>query len=355
MPKKLTSNQALELESRNALHSALIGWALNDLHNDFGLDVVAQLARPTSESHREMTSLSCFIQLKASSEFSGSDSIRLRLDTDFMASYWNCSVPVVLVAYEAASESLYWTVLQDSVHNELTYSRPEWWSQDTVSIPIDRTNRLTDIDDFGTQLSEAQRDIERRLFRHFYSEYELPDQTLRGDTIGHLINFQTGLIEAAERNAEESEEAARHTLEVLRSSFEVYDDLEVYVVDLPHFCPSSYLFDGYDVCKRSSILSSGIRAKKLAEEFSLMKNEFYHLIRLYMIGNKYLDCEINEPFIVVDVCDWWPESAGTGMIAAQQYSDGTPWDEIATTIAKNIDYQLLNFESLEFALSLMER
>ena len=157
MTRKRGRNQELEEESRSALRTALKSWVVNDLHNDFGLDFVVQLAQPDNGEYRKTTPLSCYIQLKASERFSETDTVYWDFDVDFVESYWNCSVPVVLMLYEADTQSFYWTILQQYVHEHLITDKPKWWSQNTVRISIDRTETLQDIDEFGKHLSEVTR------------------------------------------------------------------------------------------------------------------------------------------------------------------------------------------------------
>ena len=208
MTRKRGRNQELEEESRSALRTALKSWVVNDLHNDFGLDFVVQLAQPDNGEYRKITPLSCYIQLKASERFSETDMIYWDFDVDFVESYWNCSVPVVLMLYEADTQSFYWTVLQQYVHEHLITDKPEWWSQNTIRISIDRTETLQDIDEFGKHLSEATRRIEQRRLRHIWSRDRLGTQT-RGDSVGHLVDYQISLVERAEQNLDENKDAVK--------------------------------------------------------------------------------------------------------------------------------------------------
>ena len=203
MTRKRGRNQELEDESRSALRTALKSWVVNDLHNDFGLDFVVQLAQPDNGEYRKITPLSCYIQLKASERFSETDTIYWDFDVDFVESYWNCSVPVVLMLYEADTQSFYWTILQQYVHEHLITDKPEWWSQNTIRISIDRTETLQDIDEFGKHLSEATRRIEQRRLRHIWSRDRLGTRT-RGDSVGHLVDYQISLVEGAERSLDDA-------------------------------------------------------------------------------------------------------------------------------------------------------
>lgn len=351
MPKKRGRNQELEEVSRNAVRTALKGWVVNDLHNDFGLDFVVQLARPSSNECREITSIRFYVQLKASEDFGESDTVSWDFDVEFVESYWNCPVPVVLILYEANSGSIYWTVLQQYVHEELTVNRPDWWSQSTVRISIERTKELVDVDDFGKQISDTIGQIDRRRLRN--TSLKKPrNRAIKEDPVRHLVNHQTSLVRRAEQRSEENKHVSKTLLRRLIELLELHDLLDYRISESTFTDPSSYFFEVYEACKRAVHLCEEIQAENLRERFHAKSNDFYSFACEYIIGNKYLNCRTGESFVVVDICELAPESDTVYCMALQQYEDGIPWDENAEAIAKRIDYQLMEHNRAEESTNL---
>lgn len=337
MGKKITSNQTLEQRSRTELKSAFEGWAVNDLENDFGLDFVVQLARPAErkdKQYTELTPFSCYVQLKAAESFDGGQSVSRSVDTDLFDSYWRSPVPIAFVFYEDSSGDLYYCFLQDVVWTDFWESTPTWRTQETVTVRIDRDRQLTDRDDFGKAVEACQRRIETRRYRQQLVESALSERVNGREALArteHIIAYFANIVD---------NDPILHELKSIRKSLSELTPLNFHTT-VTGCDPAAPLFTLYDCCRVAARTCTD-EVPEIAEFFSEYADRTHASLRYWLIGNVYLNCKIDEEFVILDVYELTPEPTEFGLwMATQQYEDGMFWDENPRAICNRPIYKLI--------------
>jgi len=353
MGKKKTRNQELENESEAALLRVFSNWVMNRLDRDYGLDYVIRLAHPHKDGGREITPLSCFVQLKAAEKFNGSECVSRDISTDFFESYWQSTEPILLVFYESSSQSLYWTCIQEYLYGRLNEENPSWWSQDTVRIKIDRDSKLGDVDELGEELDQIAGRIRRRYTR---KALQARIESIRSEVnpTHNLVMYQVGLMDRVMNADQDEDEYSSYNVErnltKLKQSIEYKQIPDDYFVDMPFVSSSAYLFKLYEICDRAASFSDEY-GLELTEAFEKTRNTAYHEIVTHEVGNVYLDCKRDEGFTIVQISQLGPEGTGGMWMAEMQYEDGCFWDENAVAIAQRMDYHLLEYNRYENCVS----
>ncbi|MEZ3142914.1 DUF4365 domain-containing protein [Halobaculum sp. MBLA0143] len=337
MGKKISSNQALEQRSRTELKSAFEGWAVNDLENDFGLDFVVQLASPArreEEQHTELTPFSCYVQLKAAESFDGGESVSRSISTDLFDSYWGSPVPIAFVFYEDSTGDLYYQFLQDIVWTDLWESTPTWRTQETVTVRIDRDRQLTDRDDFGEAVEACQRRIETRRYRQQLVESALSERVGgRGALAGteHVMAYFANIVDNG---------PLPYELKPIRQCLSELAPLDFHTT-VTGCDPAAPLFTLYDCCRVAARICTD-EVPEMAEFFSGYADRTRASLRHWLVGNVYLNCEIDETFVMLDVYELTQEPTEFGLwMATQQYEDGVFWDENPRSICNTPTYKLV--------------
>lgn len=168
MGKRKVRNHELERYSRGRLRMTLSKWVVNSLDEDYAFDFEVRptegFAAENGDEHGDMVLPSPFyIQLKASEEFDGSESVWHDFDVEYLVEdCLQASIPVVLVVCDRSREELYWRVLQNYCWDVLDESREGWREGDgQVRVRIDRDS-LADALPLA-RLRGALREAEQRI------------------------------------------------------------------------------------------------------------------------------------------------------------------------------------------------
>ena len=348
MGKRISSNQELEQRSRNELKSVLEGWAVNDLENDFGLDFVVQLASPSRDhdsDHLEITSLSCYIQLKSSESFESDSVVKRRFETSFVDSYWQSSVPVALVFYEDSTESLYWGFLQDYYWKNIYKETPEWKTQETITITIPRDQELSQRDAFGTHIEECTKRIQTRHYkrRALESNRFLTHSSDPAAGAEHIVAYIKNRLDSR------TDIYTLHLIQNIINNIKT-EKLRCDILGMDSY---SILFDLHDCCKSAASHASDQGEMDLADFFREEAEVISSALRESLVGNRYLNCEVGEEFTVVSTGSVVPDDSAGRMftMAYAQYEDGVFHDHSAPDISKRPDFKLLKHISYEEAIA----
>lgn len=374
MSKKKHANQKLEQKSRAKLKNCFSGWIVNDIFQDFGLDmkirftespdkipVTPEISGNLSEDEeftfsekREVMPVSCFVQLKASKEFDGEEVAKKSLDTDWIKTYRKSSLPVVILLYEESSNEFYWEILQNFYQKNLRDDL-DWFSQGKKQIEIPRENS------FSAEEEEESNPVEIAKFANEVFRYRLKRvkklhrRTAPGDAYEYLSTVEKKLqyydnsiksadaaISAAFDKLELEEEfsdsaAESHLLDAVRT-LEIH--FEGNVFETPK-SGHSLLFDFLKVFNRVKKVARELGKEEIEGRIEKMERAIFSEIK-GMEGLHYYNKEIEEKFRILRVdlnslLPMFPE-------AWLEYEDGEAIDENLEAIAKNNEYQIVGFE-----------
>lgn len=226
--KKRDKRHQLEQESRAKLKLKLSDWIVNDLHPDYGLDLKVRMTdfpNTSEEDYRPVMPAGFFVQLKASKNFEGEGYVRQSIGTDFVETYWLSELPVVLVIYEKSTDEFYWRIIQDFYHEELK-PNPDWLNQNSITVKIDRENKLTEgLKKFGTELLQSRFRINRRFSQKLDPDHVI-DENLELDELwdsyeDYALKSSKAILEIGRRRVEEEKfEQANRLFEQFLSQLE---------------------------------------------------------------------------------------------------------------------------------------
>lgn len=160
--KKRSDDQELQAVSEGALQKELSAFVLNELSEDFGLDFQATLTEELDDEYQQVSSINFFIQLKASQDFGGGDTAGFSASTNDLNLYLQNPSPVILTLYDNSEDEFYWTIVQEYIWDELEERTPDWQSQGSNTVRVDKDQTFSDIDHLRTRVLEAQDRIVRR-------------------------------------------------------------------------------------------------------------------------------------------------------------------------------------------------
>lgn len=164
MTKKRSDNQRLEDLSRGKAQARLSSFVVNELENDFGLDLEVALTEQDTEDIQEVTAQNFYIQLKASSSFEG-DTAKFDIRTADLNFYIQQNIPVVLALYDEKADTFYWCAIQEYVWNKLEREKPDWRRQTTCRMKVDKDYTFENLDILNRTVEDVQKRILRRQSR----------------------------------------------------------------------------------------------------------------------------------------------------------------------------------------------
>lgn len=233
MTKERSDNQRLEDLSRAKAKAILSQFVVNDLENDFGLDLEVALTE-SGEERQTVQPQNFYIQLKSSHDYGNKDTVAEDVKTDDLEYWIEQPVPVVLVAYSEAADELYWTVIQSHVWDVLNKENPSWRRQGQSRVKISRDQRLGDLEDLENAIHRTQNRIIRRQSRGLNigegveftpEDFSDMDAQIESDLLGfkgHTLEkayqlFNQGRTEEGEELVKEVYEAPRDDKGKLKS------------------------------------------------------------------------------------------------------------------------------------------
>jgi len=153
--KKRSDNQELQAVSEGALQKELSTFVINELSEDFGLDFQATVTEDLDDEYQQVSSINFFIQLKASQDFGEGDTASFQASTDDLNLYLQNPSPVVLALYDNGDDEFYWTILQEYIWDELEDRTPDWQSQGSNAVRVDKDQTFQDTDHLRSRVLEA--------------------------------------------------------------------------------------------------------------------------------------------------------------------------------------------------------
>ena len=144
------------------MQKELSAFVINELSEDFGLDFQATLTEEFDNEYQQVSSINFFIQLKASQDFGDGDTARFSANTDDLNLYLQNPSPVVLALYDNSEDEFYWTIVQEYIWDELEERTPDWRSQGSNTIRVDKDQTFSESDHLRTRVLEGQDRILRR-------------------------------------------------------------------------------------------------------------------------------------------------------------------------------------------------
>ncbi len=140
---KRTREQILEDESRQALRQFLpLEWIVTDkFDHDHGIDIGVQIVK-----NGEITNKVLWIQLKATrKEKSPSPKgICYQMKTKHLRYYEECRLPVVIIFWIQPAQKFYYLFVQKYIKENLSYIKPTWRKQKSVTIVFPADTELKD-------------------------------------------------------------------------------------------------------------------------------------------------------------------------------------------------------------------
>lgn len=144
------------------MQKELSAFVINELSEDFGLDFQATLTEELDSEYQQVSSINFFIQLKASQNFGDGDTAKFSASTDDLNLYLQNPSPVVLALYDNSQDEFYWTIVQEYIWDELEERTPNWRSQGSNTVRVDKDQTFSDTDHLRSRVLEGQNRILRR-------------------------------------------------------------------------------------------------------------------------------------------------------------------------------------------------
>lgn len=290
MTKERSDNQRLEDLSRAKAKAILSQFVVNDLENDFGLDLEVALTK-SGEERQTVQPQNFYIQLKSSHDYGSKDTIAEDVETDDLEYWINQPVPVVLVAYSESTDELYWTVIQSHVWDVLNEENPGWRRQGTSRVRISRDRKLGDLDDLEDTVLRTQNRIVRRQSRGLNigegveftpEDFSEMDAQIESD----ILSFKGHTLEKAHQlfkqgRTEEGDELVKEVYEAPRD-----DKGKLKAIDAQVFLKDSFepevAFEVMELAEEGIELASELDEPG-DEQYLIIHN---HISRLYVLLRK---------------------------------------------------------------------
>lgn len=300
MAKKRSDNQRLEDLSRARAKEILSPFVVNDLENDFGLDLEVTLTEE-GEEYQTVQPQSFYVQLKSSHDYGGGETIAEDIETDDLKFWIQQPIPVVLGAYSEVTDEIYWTIVQNHVWDNLESTNPSWRRQSTSRIRISREQVLIDLNELSTAVIDTQKRIIRRKARGLNigegveftpDDFSEMDAQIESDLLsykGHVLEkahelFQEGRDEEGRDLLEEVYEAPREDEGKLKSI-----TAQVFLIDP---------FEPEDAFQAVELAQEGI---ELASELGKPGDEYYLTVQKHVAGLYVLLRKQREHLITVKI------------------------------------------------------
>lgn len=285
--------QQLDKQGEAYVEGVLSEFIVNRVDNDFGIDFDVTLTSSEDDGDlQEVTGSHFFIQLKSSQQFGDGDSVYWDLDTEKLKLYLEKPVPVLIVIYDHTVEEAYWLVVQEFIWDDLRQHNPDWRSQGTVRIRIDRSQTLDDTDRIETAVNRVYNRIVRTESRSLNigegiaftpDDFDELDEQIETDRLsykGHLLQKTRELL----KRGEESE--AKQALD------QVLQDGEDDRATLSALFMEMYLRNPADVDEAMEIVEIADEAIDLAMEIgqendALLANVHYCVGGLFILMDKH--------------------------------------------------------------------
>lgn len=165
MGKKRSDNQRLEDLSRAKAKAILSKFVVNDLENDFGIDLEVALTEEDVDDVQEVQPQNFYIQLKSSHDFGDKDNAVWDPETTDLKFWIRQPIPVALALYCEKEDRIYWTIVQDYVWDKLDKSKPGWRRQDYCRVKVSKSQTLDQLDILEDAVIRCQNRILRRHSR----------------------------------------------------------------------------------------------------------------------------------------------------------------------------------------------
>lgn len=374
MAKKKHSNQKLEQKSRAKLKTCFSGWIVNDMFEDFGIDLKIRFTEPPTPKprisqiwddespeknysfpeSRDVLPVSCFVQLKASEEFKGKEVAKKSLDTEWIDTYRKSSLPVVILLYEEETDNFYWEILQNFYQEELKEDL-DWYSQESKQIKVPRENSFSaDKEEFENPEEIAR--FANAVFRYRYKQIKKVHERLNPGDGYEYLNSEDKIIQYYDNSIKSADSILSLAMDKLESE-EDYSDraaerflnkaldiLEVHFDDIYFETPEGgygLLFDFIRVFQRAKKVAKEVRDQEAVEKLEEFENAIYSEVKS-MEGLHFYSKEIEEEFRIVKV-----DLQGSFPLPPEawlEYEDGQTIDENLRAIAKRDEYQIVDFE-----------
>jgi len=378
MTKEKHSNQKLEQKSRAKLKTCFSGWIVNDIYQDFGLDMKIRFTESPSRipsfqkieeklsekekysfpETREVLPISCFVQLKASKEFDGEEVAKKSIDTDLIKTYRKSSLPVVLLLYEESSDNFYWEILQ-KFYDENIKKDLDWYNQESKQVEIPKENSFSADKDEESNPRELVK-FANAIFRYRLKRVKkIHQRTKPGDGYAYLdsrdkviqyydnsVKSADSIIAAAFDKLESEEYSDKVVLKYLDNALET---LEIHFNgDMFEVPQDGYglLFDFEDVLLRGKKIALELEDQDLLERIEELQSIIWYKITT-MEGLHFHNIEIEEDecrkfrIVRVDLNNNLPMPPQAWL----EYENGESLDENLSAIAKNDSYQIVDWES----------
>ena len=115
-------------------------WSLAEPSEDYGNDYFVKVFDKDTD---EATKISFIIQLKGTEDYKKDEKhVKFSISTDYLKYYYyKVDMPVFLVVVDTINEEYCWLFIQKYINEELNVKKPNWKSQQTITlyIPIENT------------------------------------------------------------------------------------------------------------------------------------------------------------------------------------------------------------------------
>lgn len=156
---KRVRSHKIETLSDAFLETFFVDWICNKLHNDYGLDYSIIITEDGVS-----TELNFFIQNKGTDSIDISEGfIKYSIKTKYLDYYNNFVQPILINRYDAQNNCGYWINAQKYIRDVLDKEKPDWREQETVTIKIPITNKLTNINNIKNEIITSLKE-NRRIF-----------------------------------------------------------------------------------------------------------------------------------------------------------------------------------------------
>lgn len=326
-------------------------WIVNSHdEEDFGFDFEIRPTEIGEDGFFEVSPQNFYVQVKSTEEFEGEEVVSTVLSVDkLIDDYLRVPIPVVLVAYERASDEFYWCIIQEYCWDHLDGEHDRWRSQKYVTIKLKRKplEKAKNMHILHQKLSSTQEQIAFR--KHINSidsaasknpraletglassEDVLEYKNRRVDVARLLVNrglIAKALTELLEVYQMPGEDEAKLKAIVTLLQARQIDHPVIAIAQNRFACEGLELIEKTD---RTDVLSLLTEYEEMSYEY--IKSEF--------IGARFFDHEIGQELLVLDVENWNPLQGTPMWVASFQYEDGELSDQSAGAIAPP-EYELL--------------
>lgn len=350
MGRKKTSEQELERESQARFMEQFSDWIVNSHdEEDFGFDFEVRPTGTSEDGHRDVSSQNFYVQLKASEEFEGDNTVSHTFHVDYLVD--DClltPVPVVLFLYEQESGEFYWKILQEYCWEDLDKNHDGWRNQKYVTVKIERQpmdkmskyalkRSILEVQEriayrlrVSSQRNRNSRDI-KSIELDFPSEEDIVEYKMdRVETARKLIRAgerSRGFLELYKvHEMPEEDEGKLEAIITLLDKFEIAHPIFAIQQNI-------YAYEGIDLAEEigrdgviPELVHHRIHSKGYIEEF--------------FVGARFLDTRFDEEITVLQVSNWAPGIRPPLWEALLQYETGEFYDENAAAMGLP-DYELI--------------